>query len=91
MVYGFVRQSGGHVTIESAVGRGTAICLYLPRSAEAPVLEAAVAPAQDTLPGSGRVVLVEDDDEVLDVTVTMLKRLGYEVIYAAMASTRCGC
>jgi len=82
MVYGFVRQSGGHVTIESAVGKGTTICLYLPRSAHAPIVEAAVAPAQDTPPGSGRVLLVEDDDEVLDVTVTMLKRLGYEVVYA---------
>ncbi|WP_407157837.1 ATP-binding protein [Bradyrhizobium sp. STM 3557] len=82
MVYGFVRQSGGHVTIESAVGMGTTICLYLPRSTQAPVVEATAAPTQDTPSGSGRVLLVEDDDEVLDVTVTMLKRLGYDVTYA---------
>ncbi|CCE11773.1 putative Sensor protein [Bradyrhizobium sp. STM 3843] len=82
MVYGFVRQSGGHVTIESAVGAGTTICLYLPRSAQAPVVEPAVTPAHDTPAGSGQVLLVEDDDEVLDVTLTMLKRLGYEVVYA---------
>jgi signal transduction histidine kinase/CheY-like chemotaxis protein/HAMP domain-containing protein len=82
MVYGFVRQSGGHVTIESAIGIGTMVCLYLPRSAQAPVVETAAAAAQDTPPGSGRVLLVEDDDEVLDVGVTMLTRLGYDVVYA---------
>jgi signal transduction histidine kinase len=82
MVYGFVRQSGGHITIDSAVGTGTTICLYLPRSAQDPATEAAVAPVPDAPPGSGRVLLVEDDEEVLDVAMTMLTRLGYDVVYA---------
>jgi nitrogen-specific signal transduction histidine kinase len=83
MVYGFVRQSDGYVTIESAVGMGTTICLYLPRSTQAPVVEADVAQALDAPMGGGQqVLLVEDDDEVMNVTVAMLTKLGYDVVCA---------
>jgi signal transduction histidine kinase/CheY-like chemotaxis protein len=83
MVYGFVRQSDGHVTIESAVGMGTTICLYLPRSAQVPVVEADLMQVQDTPLGAGQQALVvEDDDEVMTVTVAMLTRFGYDVLCA---------
>jgi PAS domain S-box-containing protein len=82
MVYGFVRQSGGHVTIESAVGMGTTISLYLPKSSQTPAAPAGPAQIRDVPAGSGRVLMVEDDDDVLDVTSALLRQLGYHVLCA---------
>jgi signal transduction histidine kinase/CheY-like chemotaxis protein/PAS domain-containing protein len=82
MVYGFVRQSGGHVTIESTLGMGTTVSLYLPKSSKMPEAQPQIAARQDLPVGSGRILMVEDDDEVLDVTSTMLKQLGYQVFCA---------
>jgi signal transduction histidine kinase/HAMP domain-containing protein len=79
MVYGFVRQSGGHIAIESAVGVGTTINLYLPRSYQAPAAVAEVSPIRDIPAGSERILMVEDDDDVLDVTSELLRQLGYQV------------
>ena len=59
MVYGFVRQSGGHVAIESSVGVGTTVRLYLPKSTQAPGLEPAAVQVQDPPAGRGRVLVVE--------------------------------
>ncbi|MGR3464330.1 PAS domain-containing protein [Limimaricola sp.] len=81
MVYGFVKQSGGHVTIESAPGHGTAVRIYLPRSlrSEAPVLQRTTGPV---VGGDETVLLVEDDDDVRLVAGEMLRNLGYAVIEA---------
>jgi signal transduction histidine kinase len=79
MVYGFVRQSGGHVTIESTVGVGTTVSLFLPRSTQASEVGLDSAPPQEVTAGSGRVLMVEDDHDVMDVTSTILRELGYEV------------
>jgi signal transduction histidine kinase len=81
-VYGFVRQSGGHVGIDSAPGAGTAIRLYLPRhSGDAP--PEATRPAGDAAPPRGSpgevVLVVEDEDEVRRTTVEALHELGYGV------------
>ncbi|RZT36668.1 response regulator [Cupriavidus agavae] len=81
MVYGFVRQSGGHVKIHSEVGRGTTVRLYLPRAHEAEDEETEI----DTSPvggGSETVLVVEDDDEVRATVVEMLGSLGYRVLKA---------
>ena len=83
MVYGFVRQSGGHVTIQSALAVGTTVNLYLPKSTQAPHSETAVAQLQDVPAGSGQVLVVDDDEEVLNVTSEMLSALGYHVISAS--------
>ena len=88
MVHGFVTQSGGHVTIDSttgvagahAVGRGTTVRLWLPRSAGA-VDGAAVTLAAPPR-GDERVLVVEDDDAVRDATGALLSDLGYEVLLA---------
>ncbi|WP_198367406.1 response regulator [Roseomonas sp. KE0001] len=85
-VYGFVRQSGGHVRIHSAPGHGTAVRLYLPRSLsaadpEAPPEEAAPAPS-----GQGTILVVEDDAEVREAVVDMLRHLGYRVLKAEDAA-----
>ena len=88
MIYGFVKQSKGHVRIYSEVGHGTTAKIYLPRMTGAPRIESAPAasstesarvPAAD----SGEVVLmVEDDEDVLNSTVVLLRELGYAVLTA---------
>jgi CheY-like chemotaxis protein len=78
MVYGFAQQSGGHVTIESRPGEGTAVTVLLPAvaAATAPVLhEAGRAAAQ----GRERVLLVEDEPQVLQFVSAQLISLGYDV------------
>jgi CheY-like chemotaxis protein len=82
MVYGFVRQSGGHVAIESTVGVGTTVNLYLPRSTQASDVGTDLTQLQDIAAGSGRVLMVEDDHDVMDVTSAILRDLGYEVLCA---------
>jgi signal transduction histidine kinase len=83
MIYGFARQSGGEARIESELGRGTTVSLYLPRhdgSAEAEVAEAGKAvPAR----GAGESVLVVEDEPVVrDLIVEVLHELGYRVLQA---------
>ncbi|WP_207460138.1 PAS domain-containing protein [Azospirillum sp. SYSU D00513] len=86
MVYGFVKQSGGHVKIYSEPGQGTTIRLYLPRTHQ----EEDVATDLETGPargGSETVLVVEDDDEVRAVVVEMLSDLGYRVLKAREAQS----
>jgi PAS domain S-box-containing protein len=84
MVYGFVKQSGGHVQIYSEVGKGTTIRIYLPHTADAE--EAAAAPSDSSMKAyaaKGETVLVaEDDERVRRVTVARLNNLGYRVVEA---------
>jgi len=85
MVYGFVKQSGGHVKIESAPNRGTRVKLYLPRSEVLVQLPADVASDTEAAAISGRdrtILLVEDDAGVRAVTAAMLKELQFTVIEA---------
>ncbi|HZP98283.1 MAG TPA: PAS domain S-box protein [Reyranella sp.] len=81
MVYGFIKQSNGHIKIYSEVGHGTTIRMYLPRSdvpAEGAAMLSATAPR-----GSERVLLVEDDDQVRGAVVRQLRGLGYVVTEAS--------
>jgi len=82
VVYGFVKQSGGHVAIRSALGQGTAIAIYLPRalSEVAPGAEAAAAPAARGNQES--ILLVEDDPAVRAIARAFLGDLGYRVLEA---------
>ena len=83
MVYGYVRQSGGHVKIHSREGEGTSIRIHLPRHAQAEERPAAGLPAQDSPRARGETVLVvEDNPEVRALAVSLLERLGYRVIEA---------
>jgi nitrogen-specific signal transduction histidine kinase len=85
MVYGFVKQSGGHVAIYSEPGLGTTVRLYLPMvqdgSAEPAALDS--ASAESGPGGSERVLVVEDDPFVRGYTVATLESLGYKVQTAA--------
>jgi PAS domain S-box-containing protein len=76
-VHGFSHQSGGTVTIASRLGQGTQITIYLPRSDVSPSEDGISAESEST--GSGKVLLVEDNADVADVTRGMLQTLGYEV------------
>ena len=82
MVYGFVKQSNGHVQIYSEVGQGTTIKIYLPRARQS---ETVTAPAPvGSLRGQSEVILVvEDDDLVRASVVGMLRDLGYTCIHAS--------
>jgi PAS domain S-box-containing protein len=87
-VYGFVRQSGGYVTLSSNPGTGTQISIYLPPSSKplAPPRTTQQAPAAKAACAE-TVLLVEDDSAVLTLTSEMLRELGYKVITASDASS----
>ncbi|MGE7005404.1 ATP-binding protein [Sphingomonas sp. NPDC049708] len=84
MVYGFIKQSGGHVRIYSERGDGTTVKIYLPRfhgtarnaAAHAPVLPAPQGNVDETI------LVCEDDENVRAYTVEVLRELGYRVIEA---------
>ena len=81
MVYGFVKQSGGHVRIISTPGRGTSVRIYLPRTEAVPT--ASLGSEEFSLSGRDRtILLVEDDAGVRAVTAAMLKELQFTVIEA---------
>jgi len=83
MVYGFVKQSGGHLKIYSEPGEGTTVKIYLPRLVgERPEAEDA---AEELAPEGGQdetVLVCEDDDDVRAYTVEVLRELGYRVLEA---------
>jgi CheY-like chemotaxis protein len=92
MVYGFVRQSGGHIKIYSEVGEGTTIKLYLPRATRTETEEAGerapatppAAPAPDVPKSEGqKILLVEDDAELNRFGTEVLQELGYRVVSVA--------
>ena len=87
MVYGFVRQTGGHMTVDSAPGAGTTFSLWLPRSAQPAVPRAARADAPAPTPFGGTVLVVEDDPAVRAYSRALLADLGFSVIEASDAAS----
>jgi PAS domain S-box-containing protein len=84
MVYGFVKQSGGHVKVYSELGHGTTVKIYLPRLVgEEPDEEASQAQAIPDGEGTETILVCEDDPEVRSFSVEMLQELGYRVLDAA--------
>ncbi len=84
VVFGVIKQSGGHVQVSTELGRGTTFALYFPRVLEAvtplapPSEPAAAAPR-----GDETIFLVEDDDAVRQLALLALQRFGYRVVEAA--------
>lgn len=90
MVYGFVQQSGGHVEIESRIGAGTTVQIFLPRQAEGGA-DPAITDERNRVRsaeagGSELVLVVEDNDSVRAHSVDVLRELGYRVLEATEAA-----
>ena len=83
MVYGFVKQSQGHVQVYSEPGQGTSVKLYLPKSSEMsePIIPGSVSITE--LRGSETILLVEDNESVREFAKLQLTSLGYVVLDAA--------
>jgi signal transduction histidine kinase/DNA-binding response OmpR family regulator len=86
MVYGFARQSNGHIKIYSELGQGTTIRLYLPRAMQ-PEDIAIDVESGPVVGGTETVLVVEDDDEVRATVVDLLTELGYHVLKARDAQS----
>lgn len=81
-IYGFMQQSGGTAVIDSTLGEGTSVRLFLPRGRAAEAHSPAAPPEQVPL-GHCRVLLVEDDDRVRTMAEGLLEELGCPVVSAA--------
>jgi two-component system NtrC family sensor kinase len=84
-VYGFAKQSGGTAAITSAVGRGTVITLYLPRTRELPAPSIARMEAEAAPQRAGTALVVEDSPEVAEVATAYFQQFGYMVKQVANA------
>jgi two-component system cell cycle sensor histidine kinase/response regulator CckA len=79
-VYGIVKQSGGHIDVQSEIGRGTTFTISLPAAPPTPVPDLASEAAGPPRSGGEVILVVEDDDQVRTVVSKGLPRLGYEVL-----------
>ena len=93
-VYGFAQQSGGRVSIDSSVGAGTTVTLWLPRTLSAPVTtrttDSTEAASRTTAVRRGHILLVEDDKEVSALTFELLSSLGFVVTHVSSADAALG-
>jgi len=79
-VYGIVRNHQGCVSVESALGKGTIVRIYLPAGEAAQFREEVVQDA--AVPPSGTILIVEDEEMIMEVSRALLKRMGYHVLTA---------
>ena len=86
MVFGFVKQSGGHIKIYSEEGHGTTVRIYLPRSTGLQQTASEALAASDVRGGNELVLIVEDDPLVRQYVITQIKSLGYTTLDAANAT-----
>jgi signal transduction histidine kinase len=89
MAYGFVKQSGGEIVLRSEPGKGTRVCIWLPRSEAAPGMLDDIA-AAPLLGGPETILVVEDEEDVRDATCGILSALGYRVLEAPDAASAKG-
>jgi CheY-like chemotaxis protein len=83
MVYGFVKQCGGHVSIYSELGHGTTFNLYFPSAQVPPTQITAEIRADTDAPVGQTILVVEDDERVRRLTVARLKLIGYQILEAS--------
>jgi signal transduction histidine kinase/CheY-like chemotaxis protein len=86
MVYGFVKQSNGHIKIYSEEGHGTAVKLYLPQAAGVAIAPAAEIGLSGGEHGDESILIVEDDALVREYVVTQISRFGYQTLTASNAA-----
>jgi len=82
LAYAMVQQAGGFIRVESRVGDGARFFVYFPACAEVPITTTAKPPSTESLRGSERILLVEDDTAVAIATSRLLTRAGYFVVTA---------
>jgi two-component system cell cycle sensor histidine kinase/response regulator CckA len=82
-VYGIVKQSGGFIWVDSALGKGTSFQIFLPRIEEPVSVVEPIAPARETFRGTETVLLVEDADALRKLTHTLLEQNGYRILAAS--------
>ncbi len=82
MVYGFVKQSEGHIEAISEAGRGSCFNLYFPRATGTPEIEEFIPPAPPPT-GSETILIIEDQEALRELTAHILKTAGYNVLQAA--------
>jgi signal transduction histidine kinase/CheY-like chemotaxis protein len=82
MVYGFVKRSGGFITIYSEPGTGTSISMFLPREYKAKDVEATIIDNVEPPRGNEKLLVVDDEAELTKLATTNLERLGYKVLTA---------
>ncbi|MEN0105740.1 MAG: ATP-binding protein [Pseudomonas sp.] len=83
MVFGFVKQSGGHIEMTSELGQGTSVHLYFPRSLQAEASGTTHVASQEQGEGGGLILVVEDNADVRSTVEELLQQLGYQVLLAA--------
>jgi signal transduction histidine kinase len=86
MVYGFVKQSNGHIKIYSEEGHGSSVKLYLPQAAGVPEVSASEASIAGGDHGDEAILIVEDDPLVREYVVTQIRRFGYRTLAASNAA-----
>jgi PAS domain S-box-containing protein len=83
MVYGFVKQSGGTITIDSEIGRGTIFRMYLPRAPRRPGVDEAGERHKWNAGPPSRILVVDDNSAVRTITAVMLRTFGHDAVEAA--------
>jgi PAS domain S-box-containing protein len=81
--YGILKQSEGHINVYSEVARGTTFKIYLPQVGKQPTVPLARIKSSDLPRGTETILLAEDDPSLLEMSTTLLRRLGYNVLTAA--------
>jgi CheY-like chemotaxis protein len=81
--YGIIKQSGGHISVYSEVGRGTVFKIYLPQAQEQRATSVARPISSGSPRGTESILLVEDDPALREMAAALLRRLGYTVVAAA--------